>query len=326
MYLVYIIMSELVAAMKRKSEAITAARAEADVIGGTDTDKADKHFKKLCTAINRDFNKVKRAHEAAEEQNDPKEKTQKQEERAALKWPDADAWQDWATSEKDMKDTRKELNEWCGGTDQMITPPAGLHGANLHNSKHADKMGALYWLQSQNLQGEGPVMIKIPMEQVEESDILPGGWEKVRHIRCAFAAHSLHSLRMHTAFAASSFPTPPSASSLCILCTSAFIRIASVSHCVACASGCIRCIRCAFCYMMLHSTLIRRSASRGLRPPLPTAPRAPPGSTTLQSTWLMQVSHDPMLLPLCDSALLLTRLMPPTRFDADRDPRHAAQC
>ena len=62
MYLVYIIMSEYLAAMKRKSEAITAARAEADVIGGTDTDKADKHFKKLCTAINRDFNKVKRAH------------------------------------------------------------------------------------------------------------------------------------------------------------------------------------------------------------------------------------------------------------------------
>lgn len=84
MYLVYIIMSEFVAAMKRKSAAFTAARAEADVIGGTDTDKADKHFKKLCTAINRDFKKVKRAHEAAEEQDDPKEKTQKQEERAAL--------------------------------------------------------------------------------------------------------------------------------------------------------------------------------------------------------------------------------------------------
>ena len=270
MYLVYIIMSEFVAAMKRRSEAITAARAEADVIGGTDTDKADKHFKKLCTAINRDFNKVKRAHEAAEEQNDPKEKTQKQEERAALKWPDADAWQDWATSEKDMKDTRKELNAWCGGTDQMITPPAGLHGGNLHNSKHADKTGALYWLQSQNLQGEGPVMIKIPMEQVEESDILPGGWEKVRHIRCAFAAHSLHSLRMHTAFAASSFPTPPSASSLCILCTSAFIRIASVSHCVACASGCIRCIRCAFCYMMLHTFIQPSFAGR------PAGASAPP--------------------------------------------------
>ena len=58
MYLVYIIMSEYLAAMKRKSEAITAARAEADVIGGTDTDKADTHFKKLCTAINRDFKKV----------------------------------------------------------------------------------------------------------------------------------------------------------------------------------------------------------------------------------------------------------------------------
>ena len=55
-----------------------------------------------------------------------------------------------------MKETRNVLNEWCGGVDKMITALAGLHGGNLHNSKHADKTGALYWLQSQNLQGEGP--------------------------------------------------------------------------------------------------------------------------------------------------------------------------
>ena len=120
-------MSELVTAMKRKSEAVTAARAEADALHVGDPEKADKKFKKLLAAINRDYNKFQRAHKAAEEEDDPKEKTQKQEERAALTWPNADDWQDWATSEKNMKAVRKELNEWCGGTDQMITPPAGLH-------------------------------------------------------------------------------------------------------------------------------------------------------------------------------------------------------
>ena len=57
--------------------------------------------------------------------------------------------------------------------------------------------------------------------------------------------------------------------------------------------------------MIMHSTHIRRSNRRGLRLPLPTA-RAPPGSRTLQSTWSSEVSHEPMLLSLCDGALFLT--------------------
>ena len=76
----------------------------------------------------------------------------------------------------------------------MVTPPSGLHGGNLHNSKHADKTGSLYWLQSQNLQGEGPVIIKIPKDQ-EFDDVLPAGWENVRHslrIRCTFVAFIAH--------------------------------------------------------------------------------------------------------------------------------------
>ena len=118
-------MSELVEAMKRKSEAIAAAQAEADATHRGDPEKAEKLFKKLCKDIKRDFKKVKRAHEAAEEEDDPKEKTQKQEERGALSWPDKDGWQDAYTSEKNMKDTRNELNERCGGLEQMITAPAG---------------------------------------------------------------------------------------------------------------------------------------------------------------------------------------------------------
>ena len=187
-------MSELVEAMKRKSEAIAAAQAEADATHRGDPEKAEKLFKKLCKDIKRDFKKVKRAHEAAAEEDDPKEKTQKQEERAALKWPPAEEWQDAYTSEKNMKDTRNELNEWCGGLEQMITAPAGLHGGNLHNSKHADKTGGLYWLQSQNMQGEGPVTIKIPKDQ-EFDNVLPGSWEKVCHslrICCAFIAFIAH--------------------------------------------------------------------------------------------------------------------------------------
>ena len=88
------IMSELVTAMKRKSEAVTAARAEADALHVGEPEKADKKFKKLCLAINRDYKKVQRAHEAAEEEDDPKEKTQKQEECGALSWPDKNGWQD----------------------------------------------------------------------------------------------------------------------------------------------------------------------------------------------------------------------------------------
>ena len=226
-------MSELVAAMERKSKAITAARAEADALHSGDPVKADKKFKKLCTAINRDFKQVKRAHEAAAEEDDPKEKTQKQEDRAAVDWPDKDGWQDAYTSEKNMKDTRKELNEWCGGLEKMITAPAGLHGGNLHNSKHADKTGTLFWLQSQNLQGDGPVTIKIPKDQ-ELDDILPGGWEKVRHslrIRCAFAAHSLHSLHICC-------PLSCHSTKCCILMHSVHIHMHS--HCICIALCCMR--------------------------------------------------------------------------------------
>jgi len=190
-------MSELVTAMKRKSEAVTAARAEADALHVGEPEKADKKFKKLCLAINRDYKKVQRAHEAAEEEDDPKEKTQKQEERGALSWPDKNGWQDAYTSEKNMKETRNELVQWCGGVEQMTTAPSGLRGGNLHNAKHADKEGQLYWLQSQNMQGEGPVTIKIPKGQIRIEHILPGDWEKVRHslrIRCAFIAFIAHLL------------------------------------------------------------------------------------------------------------------------------------
>ena len=75
-------MSELVAAMDRKSKAVTAAREEADALHPKDPEKADKKFKKLCTAINRYFKQVKRAHDDVQERDDPKDKTQKQEERA----------------------------------------------------------------------------------------------------------------------------------------------------------------------------------------------------------------------------------------------------
>ena len=95
--------------MERKSKAVTAAREEADALHPKDPEKADKKFKKLCTAINRDFKQVKRAHDDAQERDDPKDKTQKQEERDALSWPTA--WQDAYTSQKNMKETRNELNE-----------------------------------------------------------------------------------------------------------------------------------------------------------------------------------------------------------------------
>ena len=75
----------------------------------------------------------------------------------------------------------------------------------------------------------------------------------------------------------------------------------------------------------MHSTHIRRSKRRGLRLPLPTA-RAPPGSRTLQSTWSAEVSHEPMLLSLCDGALFLTHPMPAIRFVACRHPRPLRLC